>query len=87
MGQDSAGVSYHYASVLIIGLAYGQGKRMTYKEQSHGTRPVVGHIEYRPCKLEGTRIEPPMSVPIPKTLPPDPIRAPSPPELPPEIRA
>lgn len=60
---------------------------MTYKEQSHGTRPVVGHIEYRPCRLAGTRIEPPMSVPIPKTLPPEPIRAPSPPELPPEIRA
>lgn len=56
-----------------------------YNEQFHGTRPVVGQIEYKPCRLAGTRIEPPISVPIPTTLPPVLMRAPSPPELPPEM--
>lgn len=72
----------------MFGLGYNYSSSGgTYKEQSHGTRPVVGKMEYRPCRSEGTRIEPPMSVPIPRTLAQEPSRAPSPPELPPEMRA
>lgn len=53
---------------------------------SIGTRPVVGERPYRPCRLAGMRTEPPMSVPMPTMEPRQPIRAPSPPEEPPEMR-
>lgn len=67
------------------GQGQGQGQRI-YNDESHGTRPVVGQIEYKPCRLDGIRIEPPISEPMPRTLPLSPTRAPSPPELPPEMR-
>jgi hypothetical protein len=39
----------------------------------------------RPLFAAGLRIEPPMSVPMPRQLPRNPIRAPSPPEEPPDV--
>jgi type III secretory pathway component EscS len=39
----------------------------------------------RPLFAAGLRIEPPISVPMPKQLPRNPIRAPSPPEEPPDV--
>lgn len=59
---------------------------LTDNDQFHGTRPVVGHSPYKPWRLAGMRIEPPISVPIPSMLPPEATKAASPPEDPPEIR-
>ena len=52
----------------------------------YGTRPTLGLIPYTPLHIAGTRIEPPMSVPTPNTLPLIAMSAPSPPELPPGVR-
>jgi hypothetical protein len=66
-----------------------------------GRRPEVGFMPYtpaccqklfnslgmagRPLFAAGLRIDPPMSVPMPKQLPRNPTRAPSPPEEPPAV--
>ena len=46
-------------------------------------RPELGFSPNRWLKAEGIRMEPPMSVPMPKTEPREARRDPSPPELPP----
>ncbi len=50
------------------------------------TRPPVGLWPKTPLKNAGMRIDPPMSAPRPKGVPPAPMMAPSPPELPPTVR-
>lgn len=51
------------------------------------TRPDVGLRPYRPLKAQGMRMEPPMSVPSDRGEQRLASRAPSPPELPPGVRA
>ena len=51
-----------------------------------GTRPPDGLCPNTPLKKAGIRIDPPMSDPRPKGDAPLPTIAPSPPELPPEVR-
>ena len=52
-----------------------------------GTRPPVALWPNTPEKNAGIRMEPPTSDPSPKGEPPAPTIAPSPPELPPEVRS
>src|SRR5579863_10675512 len=51
-----------------------------------GTRPGVGFSPQIPLKCEGTRIEPPPSLPIPPAEQPEAIAAASPPLEPPDVR-
>jgi hypothetical protein len=57
-----------------------------YPLRSYGCRPEVGDKPYSPHSPAGMRTEPPISEPIPKTLPRAATSADSPPLLPPEIR-
>lgn len=50
-----------------------------------GSRPEVGLKPKTPLLAAGERMEPPISVPIPRTDPLKPTRAPSPPEEPPAV--
>ena len=51
-----------------------------------GTTPGEGLWPNTPQNKAGSRIEPPMSDPIPNGEPPEPTAAPSPPDEPPAVR-
>lgn len=52
----------------------------------HGMRSMLGLKPYTPQQREGMRIDPAMSVPIPKIEPRNATRAPSPPLEPPAVK-
>lgn len=60
---------------------------VTHPLCSYGCLPDDGDSPYNPHKLAGIRIEPPISVPMPRMLPLAQTRLASPPELPPEMSA
>lgn len=59
---------------------------MAADQPAVGNRRVVGLKPKSPLLAAGTRMDPPMSVPIPRIEPRSPISAPSPPDEPPELK-